>query len=147
MAKGTKLKSDGRTITVRVPISIIKRGGNKIVLAPDGAVHDVNHAIRQRIDSALVKAIARAFRWREMLENGACATIGEIALKEQINESYVARILRLTLLAPSIIEAIVHGRHNPSLTLPHLIRPFSPIWHAQSKAFGTPAVTHTHSGQ
>ena len=65
MAK-PKVSSDGRTITVRVPISIRKRGGRRLVLSPDGA--NVTAApIRRRIDNAMVKAIARAFRWREML--------------------------------------------------------------------------------
>ena len=52
--------------------------------------------VRRRIDNAMVKAIARAFRWREMLENGTYATIAEIAAAEKINETYVGRVLRLT---------------------------------------------------
>jgi hypothetical protein len=59
------------------------------------------------IDNAMVKAISRAFLWREMLENGTHATIAEIAAVEKINQSYVCRILRLTLLAPDIVEAIL----------------------------------------
>jgi hypothetical protein len=51
----------------------------------------------------MVKAIARAFRWREMLENGTQSTIVEIATAEKINESYVGRVLRLTLLAPEVV--------------------------------------------
>ena len=58
----------------------------------------------------MVKAIARAFRWRDMLESGEYATIREIADAEKINESYVGRVLRLTLLAPDIVEAILGGR-------------------------------------
>ena len=58
----------------------------------------------------MVKAIARAFRWRDMLEKGQCGTIREIATAEKINETYVGRVLRLTLLAPQIVEAIVDGR-------------------------------------
>jgi len=96
MAK-PKVSDDGGTLMVRVPISIRKRGGRRLVLAPDGA--GVTRApVRRHIDSAMVKAIARAFRWREMLENGTHATIAEIAAAEKINQSYVCRILRLTLL-------------------------------------------------
>ena len=65
----------------------------------------------------MVKAIARAFRWREMLENGTHATIAEIAAAEKINESYVGRVLRLTLLAPDIVEAILGGRQPAELQL------------------------------
>src|SRR6202007_2465109 len=101
-----KVSDDGRTVTVRVPISIRKRGGRKLVLAPDGR-HIAAAPLHRRIDSAMIKAIARAFRWREMLENGTHATIAEIASAEKINESYVGRVLRLTLLAPDIVEALL----------------------------------------
>jgi hypothetical protein len=69
-----------------------------------------------------------AFRWREMLENGTHATIAEIAAAEKINESYVGRVLRLTLLAPDIVEAILVGRHPSELQLDRLLRPFSVRW-------------------
>src|ERR1700720_1203839 len=114
---------DGRTVTVRIPISIRRRGGRKLVLAPDGTT-DTWAAPCRRIDNAMVKAIARAFRWRKMLENGTHATIAEIAAAEKINESYVGRILRLTLLAPDIVEAVLNGRQPPEMTLAVLMRPF-----------------------
>ena len=63
-----------------------------------------------QVDSTLVKAIARAFRWQKMLETGQYATIKEIAKAEKINPSYVSRVLRLTLLAPATVEAILDGR-------------------------------------
>ena len=108
--------SDGRTVTVRVPISIRRRGGRKLVLAPDGT-NVTTGPVRRHIDNAMVKAIARAFRWREMLENGTHATIGEIAVAEKINEAYVGRVLRLTLLAPDLVEAILTGRQPAQVTL------------------------------
>src|SRR5688572_13528211 len=110
MAK-QKIKSDGRTITVRVPISIRKRGGRKVVLAPDGMQHDPRKLRCRQADNAMVKALARAFRWRDMLEASTCSTVKEIAVNERINESYVSRVLRLTLLAPEIVESIVDGNH------------------------------------
>jgi hypothetical protein len=130
MAK-PKIKSDGRTITVRVPISIRKRGGRKVVLTPDGAKHDPDKLRCQQVDNAMVKALARAFRWQDMLEHGKYATIKEIARTENINESYVARILRLTLLAPDILEAILEGRLRPEVTLPVLMHHFPIIWRNQ----------------
>jgi hypothetical protein len=96
---------------VRVPIAIRTRGGRKLVLAPDGT--NITAALVTRhIDNTMVKAIARAFRWREMLEDGTHATIAEIAAAEKINESYVGRVLRLSLLAPDIIETILDGRRS-----------------------------------
>jgi hypothetical protein len=79
----------------------------------------------------MVKATARAFRWREMLENGTHATIAEIAAAEKINESYVGRVLRLTLLAPDIIEAILNGRQAAQVTMAMLMRPFAVGWREQ----------------
>ncbi len=127
--------SDGRTVTVRVAISIRKRGGRRLVLAPDGT--DVTVVpVARHIDNAMIKAIARAFRWREMLENGTHATIAEIATTEKINESYVGRVLRLTLLAPDIVEAILGGRQPAGLQLDGLIKRFPLPWNVQLRHFG-----------
>lgn len=134
MTAKPKVMNDGGTVTVRVPISIRKRGGRKLVLAPNGA--SVTYApVGRHIDNAMVKAVARAFRWREMLESGTHATIREIAVAEKINESYVSRILRLTLLAPDIVESIVEARQPPAITLPILTKRFPPVWSIQRSAF------------
>ena len=79
-------------------------------------------------DNAMVKAIARAHRWRDMLENGTYATIREIAAAEKINESYVGRVLRLTLLAPDIVETILGGRQPAGLQFANLLRRFPVEW-------------------
>ncbi|MGE3743279.1 MAG: hypothetical protein AB7I59_27685, partial [Geminicoccaceae bacterium] len=80
-------------VTIKIPFAVRKRGGRKLVLAPDGAPMP---PAAPHIDSALVKAIARAFRWQKMLESGQFSTIREIARAEKINPSYVSRVLRLT---------------------------------------------------
>jgi hypothetical protein len=129
------IAASGLSVTVRVPISIRKRGGRKLVLAPDGTI-DTWAAPSRRIDNAMVKAIARAFRWRKMLENGTHATIAEIAATEKINESYVGRVLRLTLLAPDIVEAILDGRQPADITMAVLLRRYPVGWDAQRDAFG-----------
>jgi hypothetical protein len=129
MAK-PKVMDDGRTVTVRVPISIRRRGGRRLVLAPGGTAITTAPSHRH-IDSAMVKAIARAFRWRGMLENGTHSTVAEIAAAEKINESYVGRVLRLTLLAPSIVEAILNGRQSVRLQLGALMRRFPVDWEEQ----------------
>ena len=126
-----KLIDDGQTITVRVPISIRKRGGRRLVLAPDGK-NITAVPVRRHIDDAMVKAIGRAFRWRQMLEKGEYGTIRELAAAEVINESYVGRVLRLTLLAPEIVESIVDGRQSPQITLPVLMKGFSALWQVQT---------------
>jgi hypothetical protein len=126
---------DARTVTVRVPISIRKRGGRRLVLAPDGGEVKVA-AVSRHIDNAMVKAIARAFRWRDMLESGEYATIREIANAEKINETYVGRVLRLTLLTPDIVEAILNGRQPAGLQLDGMMRRFPVGWRAQRDGFG-----------
>jgi hypothetical protein len=138
---------DGRSVTVRVPISIRQRGGRKLVLAPDGTEF-IEASVRRHVDSAMVKAIARAFRWREMLERGEFSTIREIASAEKINESYVSRVLRLTLLAPGIVKVIVDGQSASGLQLDSLMRPFPVNWQGQAEIFQfvSPVVDNSHFG-
>jgi hypothetical protein len=125
-----KVIDDGRSVIVRVPISIRRRGGRKLVLAPDGA-KPAGAPVHRRVDNAMVRAIARAFRWREMLEGGQYATIRDIAKAETVSESYVGRVLRLTLLAPNIVEAIMGGRQPAEMTLTIMMQPFPSEWHNQ----------------
>jgi hypothetical protein len=84
-----------------------------------------------------VKAIARAFRWQKMLETGQYATIKEIARAEKINPSYVSRVLRLTLLAPTTVEAILDARQSLEMPLAVLMRPFPLIWKDQATNFSS----------
>jgi hypothetical protein len=78
------------TFTVKVLLAIRRRGGRKVVIAPDGAGWTPP---RTRVDSTLVKALARAFRWRRMLEKGRCGTVTELADAEKVNSSYLCRVL------------------------------------------------------
>ena len=127
---------DTRTVTERVPIEFRRRGGRKLVLAFDG-VEVTAAPITRHVDNAMVKAIARAFRWREMLESGEYANIREIAEAEKINETYVGRVLRLTLLAPEIVEAILGGRQPAEVQLDSLMKPFAVRWEEQRLTFET----------
>ena len=117
------------TITVTVPFALRKRGGRKLVITPDGTVGAP--APRARIDSALLKALARGFRWRTLLETGNFTTIEEIADAENINPSYVSRVLRMTLLAPEIVEAVLAGHQPPGLTMARAMQPFPVEWRHQ----------------
>ena len=78
-----------------------------------------------------VKALARAFRWKRMLDSGEFATIAELARREGIAPSYLTRILGLTQLAPDIVEAILDGRQGPEVTLARLLEPFPVEWDRQ----------------
>ena len=129
MSPGPRLSQDGRSITVHVPMAFTKRGGRKLVLSPNGA--SILAAPRPRVDNTMVKALGRAFRWRKLLEAGAFATVADIAAAEKINAAYVGRVLRLTLLAPDLVEAILDGRQPAEMTLMALMRPFAVGWDAQ----------------
>jgi hypothetical protein len=119
-----------QTTTVTVPFAIRKRGGRKLVVTPDGTA--ASPAQRARVDSALLKALARGFRWRKLLEAGDFTTIVEIAEAENINPSYVSRVLRMTLLAPEIVEAILAGRQPEGLTMARSMQPFPLEWRHQT---------------
>jgi hypothetical protein len=83
----------------------------------------------------LIKAIARAHRWKQMMESGAYASLAELAAAEKINESYLCRVMKLTLLAPAIIEAVLDGRQDTGPQLNELMKPFPVDWKIQSKQF------------
>ena len=123
------LSKDGRTITVRIPITVRHQGGRKQVVTPAGATPWI--PTPPRIDNTLVKAIVRAHRWRDMLESGRHATVRDLAKAEAINESYLGRVLRLTLLSPSIIEAILEGLQPANLELDGLFKQFPVAWDQQ----------------
>ena len=104
------MTAGSQSLTVRVPLTIRRRGGRKIVVMPEGEVATGAAPARDRIDPTLVKALARAFRWKRLLEEGRYASISELAQAEKIDRGYLGRILLLTLLAPDIVEAILDGK-------------------------------------
>ncbi len=120
------------TVTLHVPFRVVKRGGRKEMQLPEGATQP------RRIDNALVNALARAFRWKRILESGEFATIAELAEREAIAFTYMARVLRLTLLAPEIVEGILDGRQGPEVTLAGLLESFPSEWGAQVKFLTMP---------
>src|SRR5712672_3846134 len=107
MSAPAKLTRGGRTLIVRVPLPPRRRGGRKFVVGPGGIAWTGR---RVGVDNVIVKALGRAHRWKAMLESGEYGSLTELAKAERINLSYLCRILRLTLLAPEIVEAILNGR-------------------------------------
>ena len=114
------------TLTVNLPLQFRRRGGRKQVVLAEGQSAPVLG--QTRIDNTLVKAIARAHRWQRMLESGSYASIAELAVAERINPSYLARMVRLTLLAP--VERIVGGQ-APQVTLRGALKAFPVAWDRQ----------------
>jgi hypothetical protein len=124
------MSQDGCVLTVSLPLSVRYRGGRKRVVVPDGAPAWAQPSAR--VDSTLVKAIARAHRWNSMLESGVFSSVAELAVAERINASYLARVLRLTLLAPDMVEAVLVGR-DTSLTLDAVTGSFPLEWVEQRR--------------
>jgi hypothetical protein len=116
-------------MTVHVPITLRHQGGRKQVVTPAGAAPWT--PTPSRVDNTIVKAIVRAHRWRDMLESGRHAAVRDLAKAEAINESYLGRVLRLTLLSPSIIEAILEGLQPANLELDDLLKQFPVAWDQQ----------------
>ena len=128
--KRATVSADGHTITVHIPLTFRKRGGRKLVVTPDGA----DWAPRPRVDNAMVKALARAFRWRKMLDTGVHATLEDLARAKGVAPTYVSRVLRLTLLAPEIVEAILDGRQPAEMQLDDLLAGFPSGWEGQCQS-------------
>jgi hypothetical protein len=122
------------SITVRVPLAIRRRPGRKSVVTPVQAGGKA--ALPTRSDPALVKALARAFRYQRLLDEGRHASISEMAAAEKIERGYLGTLLRLTLLSPDIVEALLEGRHSQEVDLPRLLQPILERWAEQRVAFG-----------
>lgn len=122
------------SITVRVPLKIRRRPGRKTVMTPV-AEEGGGTAIPTRTDPALVKALARAFRYQKLLDEGRFASVSEMAAAECIERGYLGSLLRLTLLEPRAVESLLSGTQLTHLSLRSLLDGFSTDWEAQRVAF------------
>ena len=129
-----KLSPDGRTMIISMPISFRHQRGRKRIVTP--ADSSAWSPPSPRVDNALVKAVVRAHRWRSMLESNSFATVRELAKAEKINESY--RILRLTLLSPTLTEAILNGLQPVGRDLAKLLKSIPVEWDKQQSLFRGP---------
>ena len=133
MIQSAETRFEGNTLVVRIPMQFQRRGGRKRIVAPDGSGLAPSP---KKPDSALVEALARAWRWQRMLDEGLYTSISEIGKAEGINKSYISRILRLTLLAPATVEAILAGKADQALMLERLEQPLPASWEAQRGLLG-----------
>jgi hypothetical protein len=131
--KGTETQPDGSTLAVRIPMRFQRRGGRKRIVAPDGS--EIVPTTKPQPDGTLIKALARAWRWQRMLDEGLYTSVSEIGDAENISKSYVSRILRLALLAPDIVDAILAGSKDQAMMLDQLERPLPASWEEQCSRF------------
>jgi hypothetical protein len=106
-----------------------RRSGRKRIVAPDG--NELMPTSKPQPDGTPLKALARAWRWQRMLDEGVYTSVSEIGDAENNSKSYVSRILRLALLAPEIVDAILAGRTDQALILERLERPLPADWAEQ----------------
>ncbi len=127
---GDNWELDGSTIVVRIPMTWKRLGGRKAIVAPDGSAAWA--PAKPRPDETLIRALARAHRWKGMLEECRYRSAGELAEAEGVTRSFVNRLLRLTLLAPDIVEAILDGRQPKGMQLEELTRTMPSGWREQA---------------
>ena len=134
--QGQNWEFDGKTVIVHIPMKWKRRGGRKVIIAPDGG--DVWAPAKPRPDETLIRGLARAHRWKRLLEEGKFRSAAEVAETEKVTRSFVNRLLRLTLLAPDMVEAILEGRHAKRLMLEELMGSMPNVWEEQRQRFARP---------
>lgn len=128
------VRPDGEALIIDIPMSFRRRSGRKEVVLPPGAV--APSAVPAKPSTPLAFAMARAFRWQEMIETGQAESNSDLARKLKLDQSYVARIIRLASLAPGIVEAILDGQEPDGISLWGLRRDVPVLWQEQQELLG-----------
>jgi hypothetical protein len=128
-----EISNDRTILTVNIPMAIRKRGGRKVVVSPAGA--EPWTPSRPRIDNTLLRALVQAFQWKHQLDSGQFATISELAEAEKLDRSFVSHTLRLALLAPDLVEAILDGKQPRTIELQPLMRGLPDEWVRQRSSY------------
>ena len=131
---GNNWSFDGKILTVHIPMAWKRRSGRKVIIAPEGS--DAWAPPKPRPDETLIRALARAHRWKRLLEESAYRSASEIAEAENITRSYITRLLSLTLLAPDIQETILEGRQPKEMQLEDLTGIMPGEWEEQRRTIG-----------
>ena len=125
------LSYDGTMLSIFIPVQFKRRGGRKMIVAPDGVI-----GMRAERDDTLIQAVAKAWKWRRMLDRKEVLSLSEIAAREKIGSTYAGRIFDLSLLAPDIVQSILDGRQPPGLSLRELAKGIPLAWEEQREKFG-----------
>jgi len=128
------VRRDGEAVIIDVPMTFRRLSGRKEVVLPPGAAAAA--PARPKIASPLAVAVARALAWQEMIESGQAESNSDLARKLKLDQSYIARTIRLASLAPDIIEAVLSGQGPDGLSLWGLRRDVPLMWQEQKKVLG-----------
>jgi hypothetical protein len=121
-------------INIHIPFAVKRRGGRKLILSPDG--DNPVFAAKPRQDNSLLKVLVRAYKWREHYDEGKYKSLDALAEKLDVNKSYLARVMRVNLLAPDIKESILNGTQPRTMTVTDVLKPFPESWQEQRGWFG-----------
>ncbi|HPQ72196.1 MAG TPA: hypothetical protein PKW95_23950 [bacterium] len=132
-SKKPTIRVDDDGVVVHIPMKFKRRGGRKEIIVPLDCASTTPE--KSPVQRPLVVALARAFRWQELLETGKVASIAALAKRLKVDRAYVSRILGLTLLAPDIVRAIMDGDEPSGLSLARLTKPFPVLWEDQRRIF------------
>lgn len=143
MSIGLTNNEDG--VCVHVPMTLKRRSGRKEVIIPDGLEHSMDTG--PNYHEALVIAISRAHRWKRLLDEGRYASIIEMAQALKMDRHHMARMLRLTLLAPDIIKAILMGNEPDGFSLNQLTSEIPMLWDEQIEKYWFTAASSLPSSQ
>lgn len=130
------LEGGGVRITTFVPFHFKKRGIKKVIVAPEGVSQPVaiteTPLLTPEQDRPLLKAMGRGIYWQQLIDNGTVSCAIEIAEREGIHRSTVSDLLRLSLLAPDIVQAAYEGRLPRAVSLEAILRAKVPLdWNEQ----------------
>ncbi len=134
MIRGATAQNGDSGMVINVPLRLKKRGGRREVVLPQAFASD--DPIRPSHQEALVIALARAHRWQRLLDEGKFESVSDLAREIGLDPSFAARLLRLTLLAPDIIEAILMGEEPSGLSLTTLTKKLPSDWERQREKLG-----------
>ncbi len=126
---GLTVSHDGDAIVVRIPVRFHRRNGRQMVLTHGGS--NGQAAPERETNGSLVSALAKAYRWQEQLEWGEYASLEDLAAANGVDRTYVGRILRLTSLAPEIVERILDGDEPEGVSLRRLQKDLPLAWSDQ----------------
>lgn len=137
---GLSIHREGQAVVVHIPMRFRRRNGRQMIVMagqqpPDMADGEKPTGPKRQAqpegNQTLIKAIAKAHHWQEQLESGKHASIDDLAQTLKVDRTYVSRMLRLALLAPDIIEAILRGDEPDSLSLRKLQKDPPMCWGEQ----------------
>ena len=126
------LSADGAILHIHIPMQLKRRGRHKVMVPAVPKPGDE----RSVVEDPLVNALVRARRWQKILESGEVATIKDLAAKEGVDRSYLARLLKLNVLSPAIVERVLTGNYPDPINLETLRVGIPLLWGEQERVFG-----------